>query len=68
MSVTMERVLAWKLLPRIVMGVLCWQYVTVLEWYMAIPQSEVSTQATALTSVVTGALSGAYAVWLGHEK
>jgi Tfp pilus assembly protein PilO len=64
----MERVLAWKLLPRLVMAVLLWQYVEVLDWYMAIPQDTVSTQATALTATVTGALSGAFGLWLGHER
>jgi Tfp pilus assembly protein PilO len=64
----MERVLAWKLLPRLVMAVLLWQYVEVLDWYMAIPQDIVSTQATALTATVTGALSGAFGLWLGHER
>lgn len=67
-KLTMERILAWKLLPRAVMGVMLYMYVEVLYWFMQIPQSEVSTQATALTATVTGAISGAYAVWLGHEK
>ena len=68
MTYTMERILAWKLLPRAVMAVMLYMYVEVLYWYMSIPQDEVSTQATALTATVTGAISGAYAVWLGHEK
>ena len=68
MTIAMERVLAWKILPRIVMAVFLWQYVVVLNWFMSLPQSEVSTQATALTATVTGAISGAYALWLGHEK
>ena len=67
-ELTMERILAWKLLPRAVMGVMLYMYVEVLYWFMQIPQSEVSTQATALTATVTGAISGAYALWLGHEK
>ena len=64
----MERILAWKLLPRVVMAVMLWQYVVVLDWFMSLPQDVVSTQATALTATVTGAISGAFAVWLGHEK
>lgn len=68
MTYTMERILAWKLLPRSVMAVMLYMYVEVLYWFMSIPQDEVSTQATALTATVTGAISGAYAVWLGHEK
>jgi hypothetical protein len=68
MTYTMERILAWKLLPRAVMAVMLYMYVEVLRWFMSIPQDEVSTQATALTATVTGAISGAFAVWLGHEK
>jgi Tfp pilus assembly protein PilO len=64
----MERILAWKLLPRLVMAVLLWQYVEVLDYFMKIPQAEISTQATALTATVTGALTGAFGLWLGHEK
>ena len=68
MTYTMERILAWKLLPRSVMAVMLYMYVEVLYWFMSIPQDEVSTQATALTATATGAISGAYAVWLGHEQ
>lgn len=68
MAIAMERILAWKLLPRVVMAVMLWQYVVVLDWFMSLPQDIVSTQATALTATVTGAISGAFAVWLGHEK
>jgi Tfp pilus assembly protein PilO len=68
MTIAMERILAWKLLPRVVMAVMLWQYVVVLDWFMSLPQDTVSTQATALTATVTGAISGAFAVWLGSEK
>jgi Tfp pilus assembly protein PilO len=68
MTIAFERILAWKLLPRVVMAVMLWQYVVVLDWFMSLPQDTVSTQATALTATVTGAISGAFAVWLGHEK
>jgi uncharacterized membrane-anchored protein len=64
----MERILAWKLLPRAVMAVMLWMYVETLYWFMAIPQDEVSTQATALTATVTGAISGAFGIWLSHER
>jgi len=68
MTIAMERILAWKLLPRVVMAVMLWQYVVVLDWFMSLPQDTVSAQATALTATVTGAISGAFAVWLGSEK
>ena len=68
MTIAFERILAWKLLPRIMMLVMCVMYIRVIEWFMSLPTDEVSTQATALTATVTGAMTGAFAVWLGHEK
>ena len=68
MAVAMEKILAWKILPRLMMAVMTWMYVEVLFWFMSIPQDVVTSQATALTATVTGAMTGAFAVWLGHEK
>jgi hypothetical protein len=59
---TVEKFLAWKVMPRLIM------YIRVIEWFMSLPQDVVSTQATALTATVTGAMTGAFAVWLGSEK
>lgn len=66
MTIAFERILAWKLLPRIMMAIMCIMYIRVIEWFMSLPQDEVSTQATALTATVTGAMTGAFAVWLGR--
>jgi Tfp pilus assembly protein PilO len=68
MAIAMEKILAWKLMPRVMMAVMTWMYIEVLFWFMAIPQDEVTSQAMALTATVTGAMTGAFAVWLGHEK
>jgi hypothetical protein len=68
MKVAMEKVLAWKIMPRLMMLVMTIMYIRVIEWFMGLPQDVVSTQATALTATVTGALTGAFAVWVGHEK
>jgi|TARA_R110000823_G_C15812089_1_gene488351 hypothetical protein len=68
MKVAMEKVLAWKIMPRLMMLVMTIMYIRVIEWFMGLPQEVVSTQATALTATVTGALTGAFAVWVGHEK
>tara|TARA_A100001515_G_scaffold141064_2_gene137516 strand:- start:494 stop:703 length:210 start_codon:yes stop_codon:yes gene_type:complete len=68
MTVAMERILEWKLLPRLMMAIMTLMYVRVIEWFMSLPQDVVSTQATALTATVTGAMTGAFAVWLGSEK
>lgn len=68
MTIAMENILAWKILPRIMMLVMTIMYIRVIEWFMSLPQDVVSTQATALTATVTGAMTGAFAVWLGSEK
>jgi hypothetical protein len=66
MTLVMERVLAWKILPRlmmIMMSVSAWR---VVEWFMTLDNP--TSQQAALVSVVTGAMTGAFAVWMGHEK
>ena len=68
MAIAMEKILAWKLLPRIMLAVMTWMYIEVLWWFMDLPPDAMTSQATALTATVTGAMTGAFAVWLGHEK
>ena len=68
MTIAMERILEWRIMPRIMMLVMTIMYVRVIEWFMSLPQDVVSTQATALTATVTGAMTGAFAVWLGSER
>ena len=68
MGIAMEKILAWKLMPRLMMLVMTIMYIRVIEWFMSLPQGDVSTQATALTATVTGALTGAFAVWVGSER
>lgn len=66
MTVAMERILAWKIMPRLMMLVMTVMYIRCIEW--ALTQPDLSTQQSALISVVTGAMTGAFAVWLGNEK
>lgn len=66
MTVAMERILAWKIMPRLMMLVMTIMYIRCIEW--ALSQPDLSTQQSALISVVTGAMTGAFAVWLGNEK
>ena len=68
MTWTMEKFLAWKLLPRAMMAIMTYAYLDVLNWFMDLPPEAMTSQATALTATVTGAMTGAFAVWLGHEK
>ena len=53
---------------RLMIAVMCLTYPDVLNWFMTLPPEAMTSQATALTATVTGAMTGAFAVWLGHEK
>ena len=66
MQVAFTRILEYKLLPRFMMFTMTVVYVRCIEW--AQTQPDLSTQQASLISVVTGAMTGAFAVWLSHEK
>ena len=66
MQVAFTRILEYKLLPRFMMFTMTEVYVRCIEW--ALTQPDLSTQQASLISVVTGAMTGAFAVWLSHEK
>ena len=66
MTLTMEKILHFKILPRLMMLVMTIMYIRCLEWALSLP--DISTQQASLISVVTGAMTGAFAVWLSHEK
>jgi len=65
-EMTFERILEWKLLPRLMMLVMTGVYIRCIEW--ALSQPDLSAAQAGLISVVTGAMTGAFAVWMGHEK
>jgi hypothetical protein len=50
------------------MAVMCYAYLDVLNWFMTLPPEAMTPHATALIATVTGAMTGTFAVWLGHEK
>lgn len=64
----MEKILAWKILPRLMMLVMTCMFIRVVEWYMSIPQDEVTTQATIFTSTIASTMTGSFAVWLNSER
>jgi len=66
MANTFEKILKYKLMPRLMMLVMTVMYIRCIEW--ALSQPDLTTQQSALISVVTGAMTGAFAVWLGSEK
>ena len=65
-ELTMERFLRWKILPRLMMLGMSFSAWGGVEWFMTLPDP--TSQQAALVSVVTGAMTGAFAVWMGHEK
>ncbi len=68
MTIAMERILAWKLLLRVMMFLMCYAYLDVVHWFMTRPPEAMTSQATRLTAAVTVAMIGAFTFWLGHER
>ena len=66
MTYTMEKILAWRILPRLMMLAMTLMSYQVVQWFMALGASA-TTQQTAFVSTVVGAMTGAFAVWMGHE-
>ena len=66
MTNAFEKILEYKILPRFMMLTMTIVYVRCIEW--ALTQPDLSTHHASLISVVTGAMTGAFAVWLGSEK
>jgi len=61
-----ERFLAWRILPRFMMLVMTLMSWRVVEWFMELPNP--SPSQAGLVSVVTGAMTGAFAVWMNSEN
>ena len=61
-----EQLVEWKIIPRLMMLVMTMMYIRVIEWGISL--DDLSTQQSAMISVVSGAMTGAFAVWLGSEK
>jgi hypothetical protein len=66
MTIVFSKILEYKILPRFMMFTMTVVYVRCIEWALSMP--DISTQQASLISVVTGAMTGAFAVWLSHEK
>ena len=56
----------WKVLPRLMMLVTTIMYIRCLEWAMS--QPDLSVSQAGLISVVTGAFTGAFGIWMGKES
>ena len=66
MANTFEKILQYRLMPRIMMLVMTIMYIKVVNWGMSL--EDLSTQQSAMISVVSGAMTGTIAVWLSSEK
>ena len=66
-KLTMEKFLAWKILPRLMMLSMTVMSYQVVQWFMALG-ADATTQQAAFVSTVVGAMTGAFAVWMGHEN
>ena len=66
MTNTFEKILQYKLMPRLMMFVMTIMYIKVINWGISL--DDLSTQQSAMISVVSGAMTGTIAVWLGSEK
>lgn len=62
---TPETLDKWRILPRLMMLSMTCVYIRCIEW--ALSQPDLTTQQAGLVSVVTGAMTGAFAIWLGKE-
>ena len=61
-----DQILKYRLLPRgmmIAMTFMSWRCV---EWYMALPSP--SIEQSGFVSVVLGAMTGSFAIWMGNEN
>jgi hypothetical protein len=64
--ITVEQFLKWKILPRAMMLAMTVMSYQVVQWFMDLGTTA-TTQQTAFVSTVVGAMTGAFAVWMGHE-
>jgi hypothetical protein len=61
-----EQILKWRLLPRGMMVVMTFMAWRCVEWYMGLPDP--SIEQSGFVSVVMGAMTGSFAIWMGNEN
>ena len=61
-----RKMLELRILPRFMMLVMTLVYIRVIEWGISL--DDLSTQQSAMISVVSGSMTGSLAVWLQSEK
>ena len=65
---TPEMLDKWRIIPRLLMISMMVMTYRVVEWFMDIPSVQVSMGQSALVSVMTGALTGSFGLYLGSGK
>jgi len=61
-----EQLDKWRIVPRLIMFALIVMTFRVVEWFMTLPNP--TLEQAGLVSVMTGALTGAYGLFLGSGK
>tara|TARA_R100000479_G_scaffold96967_1_gene48029 strand:- start:52 stop:246 length:195 start_codon:yes stop_codon:yes gene_type:complete len=64
--VTPDRLNAWRVIPRLLMLAMLIMTYRVVEWFMSLPDP--NPEQAALVSVMTGALTGAFGLFLGKKE
>tara|TARA_R100001509_G_scaffold164569_1_gene142689 strand:+ start:6207 stop:6443 length:237 start_codon:yes stop_codon:yes gene_type:complete len=65
-KMTPEQLNAWRIIPRLLMLTMLIMTYRVVEWFMSLPSP--SLEQAGLVSVMTGALTGAYGLFLGKKE
>ena len=63
---TPETLDRWRILPRLMMLVMTGVYIRCIEW--ALSQPDLTTQQAGLVSVITGAMTGSFAIWMEQRN
>ena len=64
---TPEMLDRWKILPRLMMLTMTAVYIHCVEWALSVGP-ELTTQQAGLISVITGAMTGSFAIWMNAER
>jgi len=64
--VNAEQLNSWRIIPRLLMIAMLTMTYRVVEWFMTLPDPNL--EQAALVSVMTGALTGAFGLFLGKKE
>ena len=64
---TPEMLDRWKILPRLMMLTMTAVYIRCVEWALSVGP-DLTTQQASLISVITGAMTGSFAIWMNAER